>query len=119
MNTKTFKIASISDNKKNAYTAAGLRFFLPERLQATAKVGDYMIVTEKTFTQRTNEQGQLEVCPPWTRQDVTFVGTKKEVLEAASEDLILAVEAKAYVASTVATVSKQYNMTEEALSAVL
>lgn len=125
MEKKTqFQIASLSEGNKSAYDAAGNRYFLPERFRKNAKVGDFCIVKEQTFKHRTkidpatgapvlgaDGKPVMEDVAEWTRQDVTFVGTQKDMVIAASETKIIAATSDAIVNAHIANLLKEIQST--------
>jgi hypothetical protein len=92
---KLFKIGSFGNDNKVAYSTAGERVFVPTRFRENAKVGDYAVVTTKTFTSRTDDDGTIVACDPWDREDITFVGTFKECVGAKNETAIMELAEKA------------------------
>ncbi len=101
MSQEMFKIASISENKKNATNGAGKRFFIPEPLRATIKVGDYMLIGIRTFTSHKDPTtGEMVPCAPWDREDVTFAGSKDDALGFVTESDVLALEAQGVIKAT-------------------
>lgn len=117
---KQFKIASLGEGSKSGYTASGERFFIPERFRTSIKIGDYALVVEKTFTQRTDADTQeLVDCEPWTRQEVTMAGDLKNTTLALHEDKVNAGLADAIVAQEVKTMRKTFSLDDVALASLV
>lgn len=114
MKSKVLKIASLGEvtakGNVTAYTASGARIFVPERLAAGIAIGEFMVVIDQEITQTamTDEAGnpmvddnnqprymQLDV--PQIRSTATFIGSREECLEAASEELMSDELVKEYV----------------------
>lgn len=71
---KLFKIATMTE--KSAYDPAGNRAFVPVPLRE--QTGDWGLMVTKTFSSRTNDKGEVEECEPWTRDQLSFIGSFKE-----------------------------------------
>lgn len=111
---KVIAIASVGEETKVAYNAAGERFFVPTALRETVKPGGFAIVADKTFTSRTDENGDVVPCEPWTRTDITFFNADKTVvIRTKAESALLEVEEAAIVAAERVKIAKTYQLDDK------
>lgn len=105
---KLVKVAQLGTDNKTFKTVSGARFFVPDSFRKTITPASYAIIITETFTSRTktDENGAvvmhdgkavLEEVAPWTRETVSFIGSKQEAVSAYSEPRLLELEADAFV----------------------
>ena len=110
---KLLNVATLGTENKVFYDAAGNMYSVVKPLRATIKVGDTVIVNEKTFTSRTNPTTQqIEECAPWTKQVATFAGTRAAAIAAKNESALIGLEEEAYLAEQTKEVRKKFNLAD-------
>jgi hypothetical protein len=82
------QIVSLNESKSQAYNLVGENFFVATRFRDKIAEGDHVIVRTKSFTSRTDESGEIVDCEEWFRDDVSFIGTRKDCVIALNDDQI-------------------------------
>lgn len=113
---KSIKVATLGKDNKVAYNAAGEQFFVPEPLRTAITTASFAIVISKSFTSKTDDvegsptYGKVIPCDEWTRQQLSFIGTKDEVLQAKAESTLLDREESAFIAQETKKLESKYKV---------
>lgn len=107
-----FKISSFSPNGKRAYSLTGDHADLNEEQQKTAKIGEFIAFRQVERNTRTNDKGEVEECEPYTRNIVSYLGSKDGLISALSEPLLIDAEVEAAVKKETHRIAKEYKLEE-------
>lgn len=105
MSQKMFKIIEVvsrtSGEVCGAKNAKEEYFMTKKNLQSKLEVGAYMLTTQVLRKTKTVDGAQVDLDPAdyWYQGMVTYIGSKEDVMEALTEDAVLAAEADGIVAA--------------------
>jgi hypothetical protein len=115
---KLIKISGVSTSGKVAYSVSGESFFVPQPLRGKVADNSYGIAIERLFDSKRDETGEVVPCAPWTRSQLSFIGTKQEAIEARNEGTTLTLEANAELTKAATAMNLPADALAEALKAI-
>lgn len=113
---KIVKIVSLNAEKSQAYDVSGSNYFVAVRFRNDIAEGNYVLVAEKTFTSKTDDDGNIVDCDAWVRTDVRLVGSFKDCVAAKNESIILGKAEELLTAKLAKEAVAEFQLADEELT---